>query len=77
MKPEAERQGRGQGMINRFQYLMMGFIDRRESSIGGASFQSTASTMAALHKPQHPSTCHPVTVGLGLGLALPPPRPPP
>ena len=36
---------------------------------------TAASTTAALHKPPHPSTVHPIPFGLGLGLASPPLRP--
>lgn len=47
--------------------------------------KKAASSMAKLHRPQHPSMGHPIAfgfglgiglgLGLGLGLALPPPRP--
>ena len=53
------------------------------NAMGGAYFQSTASTTAALYKPKHPSTGYPIAVGVGLGLGLwselelPPSRPRP
>lgn len=72
--------------------LLTGF--QQESSMVSACFQSAKSTTAKAqpprrtkqsiqdgrtHKPKHPTTGHPLTVGLGFwsGLALPLLRPPP